>query len=746
MTHSNGVPSLRYACDAFQSLLLHRSRHCNSASLLSNHVKILHFHLEPGTLSSKSNLINGKDKRRTCSLNLIKLHVIPVFGNYRNILMNFRHMSVDLNLWHLFLKHFTCDDTSFRLNETSSRRLVYSSPTQDMSLADLPECVLHHLFSLMCCPIIPSLTENAEGVRKWRTTPRYKSLRCCCKHFRHLLDSFRPSIFFHAQNQSAALAYVCKLPHLNKVSIMYGKEASNISSSLASLFSVAPNLTSLALEYVSQPAVPSIWPWPFSLWKTLLARTETNINPQTYVGRGFRYQAGLQCLVLKDLDFEGGKTSGPGLQFLSDIPSLTSLELHYVSPALSASDIVANTSLQKLTLCHNSTVTDLDLSAVISLTHLVIMRYAVVRLNVCGLTKLKYLNCAMNTISALNVSTCSALTHLDCSYNRITCLDSAQVSGLQKLTCNRNPINQLDVSKCLLLEQLSCEGCAFSDLGLAACTALTSINLAGCKAPSINLQACPSLQFISSGYGSSFMSLDIGGMTNVCQLLIDNDRSITSIQASRCTLLQQLYCMSSPNLVSLGVSGCHSLTVLQLHGCGLLSLDLLDCVNLGYLNCRKCKVNVLDLSGCTKLTRVTVSASCLVTLDVSASASTLLEVKCDSCQYLEVLCAAGCHELTEIVCSDCPVLRQVDCTECSSLKYLHNHGAGKFEEEATILSLLSEVWVLKMWLLDFSAALRTCVLCCIETNRLSWHTQAVCISTLLGVNVLIPEDQPFSQH
>jgi hypothetical protein len=124
--------------------------------------------------------------------------------------------------------------------------------------------------------------------------------------------------------------------------------------------------------------------------------------------------------------------------------------------AASLKGIEAFTGIKEL-YCHNSALTELDLSKNRELVYLNCRGNDLKRLNVAGLSKLGRLWCRDNALEALDLAGCTALVDLDCARNAIAALDVTNCP-LVTLGCELNALASLDISANTALVIFYCSG------------------------------------------------------------------------------------------------------------------------------------------------------------------------------------------------------------------------------------------------------------------------------------------------
>ena len=110
--------------------------------------------------------------------------------------------------------------------------------------------------------------------------------------------------------------------------------------------------------------------------------------------------------------------------------------------------------------------------------------------------------------------------------------------------------------------------------------------------------------------------------------------AIYSIDASKCTTLESLYCYNSGDdngLIELNLNGCSALKSLEIEG-DLTSLDISDCTALTYLNCYDNQLTSLDVTQNTALTELDCGGNELTSLDITKNTA-LTELNCAGNQF-----------------------------------------------------------------------------------------------------------------
>jgi len=146
-----------------------------------------------------------------------------------------------------------------------------------------------------------------------------------------------------------------------------------------------------------------------------------------------------------------------------------------------------------------------------------------------------------------------------------------------------------------------------------------------------------------------------------------NYNSITSINVSGCTNLQDLDCMSNNSLTTINASGCSSLTRLWCQDSQVTSLDASNCTNLDDLEGDNNQLKNLNIDGCTNLKTLNCSYNQLTSLNVK-SCTNLNILNCVDNQ-LTSIDVSGYTNLVAVNCYD-NLLTSLNVDGCSNLQYL----------------------------------------------------------------------------
>jgi len=161
-----------------------------------------------------------------------------------------------------------------------------------------------------------------------------------------------------------------------------------------------------------------------------------------------------------------------GLTGKLDVTGLTALKWFWCDGNQLAEIRVSGLASLKTLFCYGNQLTALDLSGLTALETLSCDDNQLTSLDLSGLTLLTWLDCSGNQLTELNLSGLMALTNLYCSYNQLSWLDVSGLTALKSLHCSNNQLTKLDVSGLTALESLSCFSNQLATLDVSNLTSL----------------------------------------------------------------------------------------------------------------------------------------------------------------------------------------------------------------------------------------------------------------------------------
>ena len=181
----------------------------------------------------------------------------------------------------------------------------------------------------------------------------------------------------------------------------------------------------------------------------------------------------------------------------------------------------------------------------------------------------------------------------------ITGVDVSGCGMLEALTCRRCRVEEIDLSGCSMLKRLNCSLNRLSQIDLSDCCNLETLDLASNPVHEIDLTPCKSsLSDLWIG-GTSITELDLSGYTNLQNLVTQYARKLANLNLSGCSSLVSLYSIYN-GLEQLDISGCTALeSVNMLAMTGPAQLDFSDCPNLKSLETNMCmtELNISTADG-----------------------------------------------------------------------------------------------------------------------------------------------------
>ena len=280
---------------------------------------------------------------------------------------------------------------------------------------------------------------------------------------------------------------------------------------------------------------------------------------------------------------------------LSNNTLLTSVDCHN-DDNLTTLYLTGCTALGTLDCYSNNILSVLNLSGLTALYYIDCRDNSLSSLNVSSLTALEYLYCLQNNLSSLTLPSAanSSLKILDASFNSFTSLNvtghsklkSLHVQGnpaLTRLYCYNNALTSLDVSADDLLTDLRCyNNTSLSTIsGLAGCTAITYMDCNNCAFS--NLDVCDDMTGLVELHCQN---------NKIKSLYLSQKDHLTTVDASRNTLLQRATLTDNDVLVSLDLSNCAAMTyIAACRNKALPSLSLAGCPALTTLSCYRNKLS-----------------------------------------------------------------------------------------------------------------------------------------------------------
>ncbi|MBR3057127.1 MAG: DUF4214 domain-containing protein [Clostridiales bacterium] len=265
-------------------------------------------------------------------------------------------------------------------------------------------------------------------------------------------------------------------------------------------------------------------------------------------------------------------------------------------------------------------------------------------------TSLRRLNCSCNLITVLDVSNNTNLEYLDCSCNEIKSLLLKNNTNLKELDCTQNELTTLIVSSESKLEKVTCRQT---------------------KLQRLELPSLMNLKYLDCSTNQSLSMVNVSGCKNLTELLFfecnDEDRTLGSKETNSTLLL----------------TGCSSLSSLDVSHSRMAKLDVSSCTSLKELKCAASELESLDLSRNLQLRSLYCGENPLERLSLTENIY-LEKLDCPEC-ILSTLDVSKCGQLQELNCSR----NQLTAVNVSQAKYLQYFYC--FENEIRALNLTNNV-------------------------------------------------------
>ncbi|CAA3012413.1 F-box LRR-repeat 15 [Olea europaea subsp. europaea] len=294
----------------------------------------------------------------------------------------------------------------------------------------------------------------------------------------------------------------------------------------------------------------------------------------------------------------------------------------------------------------------------------------------------------------LMVTDCHALKSL-------TVNDATLGNGIQEIPIFHDRLHDLQIVKCRvlrvsircpLLETLSLKRSSMPHAVLN-CPLLRDLDIASCHKLSdaairSAAMSCPLLESLDMSNCSSVSDETVREIARVCVNLTVLDASycsnisLESVRLPMLTVLKLHSCEGITSASMVAIAHSHSLKILELDNCSLLtsvSLDLAHLENIRLVHCRKfvdlnlrsSVLSSITVSNCPSLQRINIISNALKKLVLQKQESlTWLALQCPFLQEVDL---TECESLTNSICkvfSDgggCPVLRSLVLDSCESL-------------------------------------------------------------------------------
>ncbi|MFD2727508.1 T9SS type A sorting domain-containing protein [Hyunsoonleella rubra] len=331
---------------------------------------------------------------------------------------------------------------------------------------------------------------------------------------------------------------------------------------------------------------------------------------------------------LTDLNIFGiGPAGGLTINFLNSTAlqnlvayggKLTSLDLSNCNNLIDA-EIYSSTLLNSITLPTSSSLERLRADGLVALSSM-------------DLSK-------QSNLKILNLGGSSGLTSIDLSNN----------INLETINVKDSPITNIDFSNTSVLKSINAENTVFTSVDLSDCLGLEVVLFKNSSLTSLDLSNQANIIDINCNNSSNLNSVTLAPTNTLTDFRSENT-VIGTLDLSNQTALSTLFILPNNSLTTLNVSGCTSISDLDV-GNGntgnVSNLNVSNCTALETLDFRDNNINVLTLgSSLPSLTHIYGMNNQLSTINLSAF--TALEFIDLSNNFLNILTLGTHNSLTEI--------------------------------------------------------------------------------------------------
>ncbi|MBF4515642.1 T9SS type A sorting domain-containing protein [Flavobacterium sp. ANB] len=227
-------------------------------------------------------------------------------------------------------------------------------------------------------------------------------------------------------------------------------------------------------------------------------------------------------------------------------------------------------------------------------------------------------------ISATSISL-SGMPNLKTIYVDSPTLVTATVSGMSTLTgvtfMQSPSLTTLNISnnpsQTTIVAQ---QNPSFSTFNVSNLASVNQIYLADNVLTSLDLTGCPNLNYFNA-VNNKLTSLNVSGLTKLTTFLIEDNLTLTSVNAAGCTLLnfpQSTFSLHH-DITTANFSNCSSLEYLKIPDNLITALDLSGCSALKEIDVKNNALTSLTLTGCTALYNLDCSNNQITALNLNTS-------------------------------------------------------------------------------------------------------------------------------
>ena len=297
-------------------------------------------------------------------------------------------------------------------------------------------------------------------------------------------------------------------------------------------------------------------------------------------------------------------------------------------------DLSANVQLKVLKCSNNKRLTTINLTGLSELEELYCQDTQVTDLPLGNQQKLRVLNCIRNDqLTNLTLQNMSALETLYCGGR-----SSSNSSGLTSLTLSGNPS----------LREVGIHSGNVTDVVVDNCVNLKKLLCSDNSIRQLNITGCPALERLICGR-NQLQQLYLNNLISLKELYLDHNAAPMTLSLSGCSQLFVLQCYES-NIANIDLTGCSTLQILNCRENNISNLDLSSLGELRVFDCSSNQLGSLNITGNTKLEKLNCSDNWIAELDLSNRES-LKALYCQN-NELEVLKLEACPNLQLLNCSD----------------------------------------------------------------------------------------------
>ncbi|TDW48761.1 putative secreted protein (Por secretion system target) [Flavobacterium sp. 270] len=266
-----------------------------------------------------------------------------------------------------------------------------------------------------------------------------------------------------------------------------------------------------------------------------------------------------------------------------------------------------------------------------------------------GFTNLTDLGFREISVTSINLSGMPNLKTFFCKSPTLVTATLSGFTAATTITLQENPLlTTLNISNCPSLTTIVAQqNAVFSTLNVSNLVALKTAYFADNQLTALDFTGCPNLEYFNAT-NNKITSINVAGLSKLTDMSIEDNLTITSINAAGCTLLNFSPARFGQNheVVTADFSNCSSLQRISFANNKLTSLNLLGCSALTNLDANDNNLNTLNVSGCTALLNAAIYNNKLTALNLSTSPN-LVELRVNN-NLISNLNLTGCVNLETV--------------------------------------------------------------------------------------------------